>query len=85
MGNINEQIDAAVVLMKAQAAEFDEKKTMDGMRAADLILRATNKAARARTIDDPHGRFFPESARADLIDCMNLCALALSLLPGTAP
>ena len=90
MSSINAQIDAAVVLMKQRAAEFDETKTMideagrlrRDCEPAALMHRAFMHIARARTIDDLHGRVFPANARTDILDGMNLCALALVAMLG---
>jgi len=81
VSSINAQIDAAVVAMKARAAEFDDMKTMHGVTAAELIMRAWTNCAKARTIDDVHGLVFPATAREDIVDAMNDLALALSVLP----
>jgi len=67
MSSINPQIDAAVVLMKARAAEYDEEREMDGVTAEELLDRAFDNLAR------------DEDDSTDIIDCMNLCALALSV------
>ena len=84
MASIDPQIDAAVMLMKERAAQFDETREMKGpgCSAMELASRAENNAARATN------RLLFRQQRAlavtDLIDTMNLCALALSLLSAHA-
>ena len=87
MTTINPQIDAAVVLMKALAAKLNETKTMEGMTALRLVGHANRNLRRAHMnlFDDDRYLGIPpldvDVARRDLLDTMNLCALALSVLP----
>jgi hypothetical protein len=89
MASIDAQIDAAVVLMKARAATFNAYKSMDGfplrlvMKDALKNLRSADERVRYVLGADP---ILPighivDYARTDLLDTMNLCALALSVLP----
>jgi hypothetical protein len=79
---INPQIDAAVVLMKARAAEFDHTRTMSNVALDDLMGRAYDNLTRALTDRvDAHSPIGPQYQRRQLVDTMNLCALALSVLP----
>lgn len=85
MSSISAEIDDAVVLMKARAAEFDDSLRMDGAEYYDLAERADRNLTRAKVTAEWHD-FYDSNARGlirrDLVDTMNLCALALSLLPG---
>ena len=98
MASIDRQIDEAVVLMKARAAEFDgDYQTKESRHVARFIDRAFINLRRARKIVGMYWRvsYFVAPAtgkvngdplaagvlRRDLLDTMNLCALALSLLP----
>jgi hypothetical protein len=86
VSSINPQIDAAVVLMKARAAEFDGERSMDGVDFINVVVRAERNVhdalyenlMRMRGAGYDHKRM-----ERDLVDTMNLCALALSLLPTT--
>lgn len=87
MTTINRQIDAAIPLMKARGAKFNETKTMDGVTALRLVGLAH------QNLRNVHGNLYDchrflglpaldvDDARRDLLDTMNLCALALSVLP----
>ena len=83
MSSISPQVDAAVALMKARAAEFDETKTMKGVGMRAIVTRMVVNAVRVSDwIDVPFFRAGGADAiRRDLLDTMNLCALALGLLP----
>jgi hypothetical protein len=88
VSSINQQIDAAVPMMKARAAEFDETRSMDGAppdAPHHLMVHArrnlSNGIAHYTDVtwaDSPERR---AKVRESLVDAMNLCALALSLLP----
>lgn len=83
MASINPQIDAAVVQMKARAAEFDETKTMDPDVAPTFSTTFPHLATRAyknirSVVIQPVNNPVDRDA---LLDTMNLCALALSVLP----
>jgi hypothetical protein len=100
MASIEQQIRDAVPQQLARAAQFDDKGYLpmaewaerDGTmpclvnltgRAERNIHRAWGAAFNATAPNDE----FPleaEKARTNLLDCMNLCALALSLLPSEA-
>ena len=76
MSSINPQIAAAAVLMKAQAAQHNETKTMDGVTFSHLLCRADYHTGMLRyALDDAH-------ARRHLIAALNYHALALSLVPA---
>ena len=88
MSSINPQIDAAVVLMKARAAEFDDEydlvDTVDTADWEDLTKRADHNLSSALNTAQWHGlknQHAQALARQSLLDTMNLCALALSVLP----
>ena len=84
MGDINEQIDAAVALMKARAADLTDQHTSAypcELAGADTIIERMHvEAAWALTAQAWSERQF---RRECLLDTMNLCALALSVLPFT--
>jgi hypothetical protein len=87
MSSINAQIDAAVVLMKERAAEFDDSRGMgEDETARVLAARAKSNVIRAvgilfdaawRRTDKPANE---SDAIVHLVDCMNLCALAVGHL-----
>lgn len=89
MASIDQYIDTAVVLMKERAARFDNagKRPMDewvqrdGAEAcaANLTQRALSNLHNARL--DLKSVPMRHLVRQDLLDVMNLCALALSVLP----
>ena len=82
MASIDQQIDEAVVLMKARAADFREQPTEpypSSIAGPDSILRrAHTEAAWALTLQ-AHSE--TTARREAILDTMNLCAVALSLLP----
>lgn len=89
MASIDQYIDAAVPLMKARAARFDDAGRLpmdewverDGPTACtkNLLYRASTNLGNAKT--DYVTLPIRHLVRQDLLDTMNLCALALSLLP----
>jgi hypothetical protein len=90
MNSIDPQIDAAVPLMKARAAQFDDRRgflSLDDWIARDgattvvynLLLRAQKNCA-AAAAEPP----WPNRVQEHLVDAMNLSALVLSLLPEAA-
>lgn len=100
MGSIDQQIDAAVVLMKARAARLNNR-TMDeydgepwNVTVAEFIGRAISNLHDAEDIlteleeDDLPAGDREANLRYlldDLCDAPNLCALALSLHPDRNP
>ncbi len=90
MASIDPQIDAAVVLMKERAAKHDNW-TMDDVTFGTVMVRADMNLARAMPVvprclrdDWTPDPVLNDMRRRNLTDCMNLCALALSLLPDDA-
>lgn len=95
MSSINEYIVDAVPQMKARAAKFDNagRLPMDQWIERDgwdkcmvnLLCRADTNLGRVRVHITNAGHPFLAGMnlndRENLLDCMNLCALALSLLP----
>lgn len=73
MSTINLQIDAAVVLMKARAAEFDTTR--------EIGPDETFEALTDRAIANLSRVFHGDGGTTEVLDTMNLCALALSLAP----
>ena len=87
MSSINPQIEAAVELMKARAAMFDDSKTMNGLNALQLSVYARQNLHSAWqylfNASAPNDEFPLDRKQVltDLVDTMNLCALAISVLP----
>jgi hypothetical protein len=83
MSDINAQIDAAVAAMKARAAQFNETKTMDPEQCADPIevtFQGLTQNAYHNLAEAIYGDL--TLLEQHLLDAMNLCALALSVLPA---
>ena len=83
MTTINPQIDAAVPRMKARAAKFNKTKTMDPDVAPPFSTTFSHLATHAyRNIRSVVIKPVGDPVDSDaILDCMNLCALALSVLP----
>jgi len=71
MSSVNAQIDAAIPLMKARAAEFDAIREMGPSE--------TFGALTDRAIANLSRVFHGDGGTTEVIDAMVLCALALSV------
>lgn len=89
MSSINCQIDNAVEVMKVRAAEFDDKWSMNGVTSRSdfnlILARADKNLSSAKGgmnigSDKPLHMSYVDRKKK-LADVMNLCALAMSILP----
>jgi hypothetical protein len=78
MASIDQQIDEAVVLMKARAVDF--VPTVYGDSLSSYIQGASAKVSWAQW-HDGSDLGTQDGVERELVYCMLLCALALSLLP----
>ena len=91
MASIEHELDMAVVLAKRRAAQFDNRGIMsvaewlarDGWATCqrDLLTRAVKNLERARDALLEEGTFNP----ADVLDCLNLVALSVTLPRESQP
>jgi hypothetical protein len=91
VGSIEHELDLALVLAKRRAAQFDNRGVLpmtewlarDGWRVCqrDLLTRAVKNLERARDALCEEGDFDP----ADVLDCLNLVALSVTLPRESQP